>query len=214
MFILTNHNSIANHFLAELRDRKIQKNAARFRHNLQKVGEILAYEISKTLNYQPQQVDTPLGKASTHLIPEPPVLATILRAGLPFYQGFLHYFEAAESAFVGAYRGPQSADHQFEIIQGYAVSPDLTDKDLILIDPMLASGKSIIKAYEDLSQRGRPHSIHIAAVIASKQGVDHVQRQLPQANIWLGDLDQELNDKAYIVPGLGDAGDLAFGPKD
>lgn len=213
MFILSKHNSIANHFLTELRDIKIQKNAARFRQNLLRVGEILAYEISKTLQYQSREVTTPLGKAQTQLIQEPPVLATILRAGLPFYQGFLHLFDEAESAFIGAYRGPQNEDHHFEIIQGYSVSPNLSGKVLIIIDPMLASGQSILKAYQDLIQQGKPAALHIAAVIASKPGVAHVQDHLPEANFWLGDLDQELNDKAYIVPGLGDAGDLAFGPK-
>lgn len=213
MFVLSQQPSIANHFIAELRDVEIQKDSMRFRRNMERLGELLAYEISKTLAYKPAAVDTPLGKCTTSLLAIHPVLATVLRAGLPMYQGFMHYFDKAESAFIGAYRGPHKADYTFEIELGYIVTPKLTDKTLILIDPMLATGKSIVKAYQALLQYGSPAQVHIVSAIASSAGVTYVQKQLPGCNLWLGAIDEHLNNKAYIVPGLGDAGDLSFGEK-
>ncbi|MES2732075.1 MAG: uracil phosphoribosyltransferase [Bacteroidota bacterium] len=213
MFVFTQQPSIANHFLAELRHAQTQKDSMRFRRNLERLGELMAYEISKTLAYQPRQVQTPLGLCDTHLLVEPPVLATILRAGLPLYQGFLNFFDNAESAFIGAYRGHALADESFEIQLEYMASPDLSGKTLILIDPMLATGKSVVKTYQALLRYGTPAQTHLVAAIGSREGVKFLQHQLPDCQLWLGDLDDKLNDKFYIVPGLGDAGDLSFGNK-
>jgi uracil phosphoribosyltransferase len=174
---------------------------------------LMAYEISKTMVFEPVSVQTPLGTASTSLIAQPPVLATILRAGLPLYQGFMNFFDKAESAFIGAYRSPQRVDYSFDIQMEYVVTPDLTGKTLILIDPMLATGKSIEKTYQALLAYGTPAQTHIVAAIASREGVSHVQASLPESRMWIGALDAELNYKSYIVPGLGDAGDLSFGSK-
>ena len=213
MFLFTEHSSVVNHFLAELRDVRIQTDRLRFRRNMERLGEVMAYEISKTMDFRPADVPTPLGIARTKLVAQPPVLATILRAGLPLYQGFLNVFDHAESAFIGAYRGPHQADESFEIQMEYVAAPDLNGKTLILIDPMLATGKSLVKSYHALLERGQPARTHIAAAIASRQGVDYLQAALPGCQVWIGDLDEELNHKFYIVPGLGDAGDLAFGNK-
>jgi uracil phosphoribosyltransferase len=213
MFVLTRQHSIADHFLAEMRDVKIQQDRARFRHNLRRLGQVLAYEISKTLSYKNYQVNTPLGTAQVYLQPQAPVLATILRAGLPMYEGMLDYFDKAESAFIGAYRGGYQSDNSFDIELHYVTTPQLEEKTVILIDPMLATGKSILKSYKSLLKYGTPDKLHIVAAIGSQQGVNFVEQNLPQAQLWLGDLDEELNARSYIVPGLGDAGDLAFGVK-
>jgi uracil phosphoribosyltransferase len=215
MLILTEQTSIANHFIAELRDQKVQRDSMRFRRNLERLGELLAYEISKKLDYEPRVVNTPLGIAETMLLAEQPVLITILRAGLPFYQGFLNFYDKAESAFVGAFRGPHDdRDFTFEIEMHYIAAPDLTGKQVIVIDPMLATGKSITITAEALCKYGQPAHIHIAAAIASRQGVDYLAQHLKLSHsLWVGDLDEELNNKYYIVPGLGDAGDLSFGSK-
>jgi uracil phosphoribosyltransferase len=213
MFVFTQQPSIANHFLAELRDAQTQTDSMRFRRNLERLGELMAYEISKTFAYQSRKVQTPLGLCHTKLITEQPVLATILRAGLPLYQGFLNVFDNAESAFIGAYRGHSQADESFEIQLEYMASPDLNGKTLILIDPMLATGRSVVKTYQALLRYGKPAHTHLVAAIGSQEGVNFLQSQLPDCQLWLGDLDSELNDKFYIVPGLGDAGDLAFGNK-
>jgi uracil phosphoribosyltransferase len=213
MFILEQQPSIGRHFIAELRDKEVQKDSMRFRRNMERVGEILAYEISKTLPYQPAEVETPLGIASTHTITQMPVLATILRAGLPLYQGLLNYFDKAESAFVAAYRGVHNEDHSFEINMDYLASPSLEGKILILADPMLATGRSLVKAYESLLRYGKPAHTHVAVAIASTEGVAYLNETLTDFTLWVGALDTTLNDKAYIIPGLGDAGDLAFGAK-
>ncbi|MCU0390474.1 MAG: uracil phosphoribosyltransferase [Thermoflexibacter sp.] len=213
MFVLTNQNSIANQFLAELRDKEIQKDRARFRRNLERIGEILAYEISKSLSYTSTNIQTPLGLAPTHLPNQDPVLVCIMRAGLPFYQGFLNIFDKSESAFIGAFRGKPHADHQFDIEMHYAAMPDLTDKPLIIIDPMLATGKSVVSSLNTLLKNHKPATIHIASVIGSREGVNYLQSQIPNAHLWIGAIDAELNYKYYIIPGLGDAGDLAFGEK-
>lgn len=213
MFILAQQNTIANHFLAELRDKEIQKDRPRFRQNLERLGEILAYELSKKLAFQPAKVHTPLGISPTNLLSKQPVLVCVMRAGLPFYQGFQTIFAQAESAFIGAFRGKPNADHEFEIEMHYAATPDLDGKPLIIIDPMLATGKSIVSSYDTLLRYGTPSQVHIAAVIASRAGVNHLLSAIPDASLWIGDIDEELNHKFYIVPGLGDAGDLAFGEK-
>ncbi len=213
MFILEQHHSIGKHFIAELRDKAIQKDSMRFRRNMERVGEILAYEISKTLTFQETEVVSPLGIAATHKLSHMPVLATILRAGLPLYQGLLNYFDQAESAFIAAYRGVHKDDHSFEINMDYLASPSLEGKVLILADPMLATGRSLVKSYEALLQYGKPAHTHIAVAIASTDGVQYLKDTIDNFTLWVGALDNTLNDKAYIIPGLGDAGDLAFGAK-
>jgi len=213
MFVLTKENSVANHFLDELRDINIQKDRLRFRRNLERIGEILAYEISKTLAYEQRNLKTPLANHKGKKLSKQVVLANILRAAVPFHQGFLNYFDQAENAFVGAYRGKHQEDLSFEIVQNYVASPSIENKVLILIDPMLATGKSLIKTFKVLEEYGKPSEVHIAAVIAAEQGVNYVQENLTQAKLWIGAVDKELNQHSYIVPGLGDAGDLAFGEK-
>lgn len=213
MFIFTDHHTIANHFIAELRDRNIQKDSMRFRKNMERLGELMAYEISKTFVYKQIEVETPLGISSTFLIEQQPVVATILRAGLPMYQGFINFFDKAESSFIGAYRSKHKMDESFDIEMHYVVTPDIANKTLILIDPMLATGKSIVKTYKALLRFGIPSQTHIVAAVASRDGINHVIEQLPLCRLWLGALDEKLNIKSYIVPGLGDAGDLAYGEK-
>lgn len=213
MFVFTNTNSIANQFIAELRDVNIQQDSFRFRTNMERLGGLFAYEISKQLDYSQISVTTPLGEASMQLPSKQPILATILRASLPLYNGFLNIFDKSESAFIGAYRGAHKEDNSFDIVQGYTATPSLQDRVLILIDPMLATGKSMVSTYEQLLRYGTPAELHIVSIIASKQGVAYVQGALPHAKLWMGDIDEEMNQKSYIIPGLGDAGDLAFGEK-
>lgn len=214
MFVFAHQPSIANQYLAELRDVAIQQDRMRFRRNLERLGELMAYEISKTLSYQNVAVQTPLGVATAQVLRKQPVLATIMRAGLPLHQGFLNYFDGAENAFAGAYRGyAPGQEETFEIEMDYISSPDLSGKVLILSDPMLATGRSLEKVYHALLRYGTPAQTHIAAAIASPEGVRHIQRQLPQCHLWIGAIDDHLNELSYIVPGLGDAGDLAFGAK-
>ncbi len=214
LFELCQQPSVASHYVADLRNVEVQKDSLRFRKNLERLGELLAYELSKRLNYQATTVITPLGEAATFNLSDSLVLAVILRAGLPVYQGFLNVFDKAESAFVGAYRSPQESDNSFDIIQGYTATPDLNHKVLILIDPMLATGRSVQAVYESLLFHGRPKEVHLVSVIASRAGINYVQKALPQGHIWTCAIDAELNQKSYIVPGLGDAGDLAFGVKE
>ena len=213
MFILSKTNSIANHFIAELRDVTIQKDSMRFRKNMERLGEILAYEVSKTLSYQPATVQTPLAISHTHLLSNQPVLVAILRASLPFHQGFLNVFDKAENAFIGAYRGKHRADETFDVQMDYLASPDLSDKTIILIDPMLATGKSLVKSYQALLAYGKPARIIIAAAITAPEGIAFLQKEIPDADLFVGTIDEKLNHKFYIVPGLGDAGDLAYGGK-
>ena len=206
-------NSIYNTFLSQLRDKKVQLDSMRFRRNLERLGEITAMEISKTLNYSDKNISTPLGVSNMNLIDEPIVLATILRAGLPLHQGLLNYFDQAENCFISAYRKHTSPD-EFDVEIEYMSSPDLEGKTILLNDPMLASGRSMVLAYKALLQRGTPKKIHVVSVIASKQGVDLVLNNLPSnSTIWIGAIDPEMTKESYIVPGLGDAGDLAFGSK-
>jgi uracil phosphoribosyltransferase len=213
MFILTDTNSVANHFIAEMRDVNIQQDAMRFRKNMERLGEVLAYEISKVLAYQTATVQSPLAEATTHLLQEQPVLVAILRASLPFHQGFLNVFDRAENAFIGAYRGKHRADETFDIEMNYLASPDLNNKTIILIDPMLATGKSLIKSYEALLAYGKPAQTIIVAAIAAPEGIQFLQEFIPDANFFIGTVDEKLNDKFYIIPGLGDAGDLSYGGK-
>lgn len=215
MFILNKTNSIANNFLSEIRDVSIQQDRLRFRKNLERLGEIMAYEISKDLDYQKSEISTPLQNMHTDLLQHPPALISILRAAIPFYQGFLNFFDHSSSGFVGAYRAKdnlQSSDIAIDL--AYLAAPALEGKEIILIDPMLATGKSIVKSIEALTQNGTPKMIHIASVIAAPEGVDHIKKSITiPFKIWICALDSKLNSKSYIIPGLGDAGDLAFGQK-
>ncbi|MBQ1226469.1 MAG: uracil phosphoribosyltransferase [Alistipes sp.] len=212
--ILNKQNSILNKFLAQIRDKQIQQDSMRFRRNIERIGEIMAYEISKTLDYKPQMVETPLGEAQVEMIEDKVVLATVLRAGLPLHHGFLNYFDDAQNAFVSAYRH-HSKSNEFKIVVEYISSCDLEGKTLILVDPMLATGASLVKTYEALCERcGRPARTIVASVIASEQGVDYAVNNMPKStSLWVGAVDSELTSKCYIVPGIGDAGDLCFGKK-
>jgi uracil phosphoribosyltransferase len=209
-FIISRQNSVFNQFMSEIRDKEIQKDRMRFRRNLERAGEILAYEMSKTFEYEDHRLETSLGDFSLSVFKEQPVLATILRAGLAMHIGLLNYFDKASNAFVSAYR--KSGGDDIEIVVEYMKSPDLNGRTLIVSDPMLATGKSMIAAIEALLKNGTPSKLYIVALLASKEGLEYVQENLPMpASIWVGDVDEELNSKAYIVPGLGDAGDLAYG---
>jgi len=209
------NDSILNQFMAEVRDTGIQTDRMRFRRNIERIGEIIAYEISKTLDYHTIEVQTPLGVQPVSVPSDSIVLATILRAGLPFHQGFLSYFDNAENAFISASRKYNEDHSAFTIELGYLSSPAIEGKTLIIIDPMLATGSSLDLAYQFLLKRGTPARIHVACVIAAQHGIDEAIRLLPKekTTIWAGAVDPDLNDKAYIVPGLGDAGDLAYGEK-
>lgn len=204
--------SIFNQFIAEIRDVNVQHDRMRFRKNLERMGEIMGYEISKSFAYQTTEIETPLGIAEVDLPTATPVLATILRAGLPLHQGLLHIFDNADNAFISAYR-MHHKDGTFEINVEYVSCPSLDNRPLILCDPMLATGASMTSAVNHLLEYGTPSSIHIVTAIASVAGVDHVKRHVPTAKIWAGAIDEELTGKSYIVPGLGDAGDLAYGSK-
>ena len=207
-------NSIINQFMSELRDKNIQQDRMRFRRNLERIGEIMAYEISRTLNYSTQAVTTPLGTKEVNLPADPVVLATILRAGLGFHQGFLSYFDQAENAFISAYR-QYSNETDFDIHVEYIASPSLENKVMILADPMLATGKSMELCYNALcNAKGTPAVTHVAAVIASQQAIEYVEQHFPaNTTLWVAAVDDTLNAHGYIIPGLGDAGDLAFGEK-
>jgi len=211
---LGEQNSIFNKFIAEIRDHKMQTDSLRFRRNIERVGEIFAYEISKTFEYTPSKVQTPLGIADMNLPEAQPILATILRAGLPLHQGLLNYFDKAGNAFISAYR-KYIDQKEFVIEFEYLASPSLHDKVVILSDPMLATGSSLEIGYNALLQKGTPRHVHLVSVIASQAGVNYVTSKLPAENctLWVGAIDKDLNSKAYIVPGLGDAGDLAYGEK-
>lgn len=211
IFILNQEPSVANHFIAELRDVRVQRDSMRFRRNLERLGEILAYKISTGLSYRTEAVETPLALTSELVLEDFPVLATVLRAGLPFHQGFMNYFDQASSAFVAAYR--MEATSEISVQVDYLAAPSLEGKVLLLVDPMLATGKSLALTYKAMLRFGMPREVHLAAAIASPEGVAHIQAALPQAHIWLGALDERLDENFYIVPGLGDAGDLAFGAK-
>jgi uracil phosphoribosyltransferase len=212
--ILGESNSLFNQFLSEIRDEVIQKDSLRFRKNLERIGEIFAYEISKTLAFKDKDVTTSLGVAKMKVLDQQPVLATILRAGLPLHQGLLNFFDHAENCFISAYRR-YDPNGDFHIDFQYIASPLLDNKVVILSDPMLATGSSMEVGYHALLEKGEPEHIHLVSLIASRQGIDHILSKLPadKVTLWVGAIDQEMTPKSYIVPGLGDAGDLAFGAK-
>jgi uracil phosphoribosyltransferase len=212
--ILGNENSIINQFIGELRDVDIQKDSMRFRRNLSRIGEIFAYEISKKLEWGKKEIITQLGETEVPVLKEYPVLATILRAGLPMHQGLLNYFDRSDNAFVSAYR-KHHKDGSFDIQIEYISCPPLEKRVLILSDPMLATGYSMHLTYKELIKNGKPSHTHIVSIIASSQGVDYMKKYFSSSNIslWIGAVDDELTAQAYIVPGLGDAGDLAYGSK-
>ncbi len=208
------NNSIFNQFLKEIRDKDIQNDRARFRRNMERMGEIMAYELSKTLDYETQEVITPLGMANMRVPKSYPVLATIMRAGIPMHQGLLNYFDHADSAFVSAYRKHKKGQDNFTIEVEYLSSPSLDGRVLILADPMLATGSSMFRVYQALLAKGKPALTHIVALIASQEGVDYIRKKMPENTaIWVGAVDDELTAQSYIVPGLGDAGDLCYGDK-
>ena len=212
LFVLNKTNTIGNQFLAELRDAITQQDRMRFRKNQERLGEILAYEISKKLKYVTVEVQTPLGTATVDVPESYPVLGTILRAGLPFHQGFMNFIDKSPSAFITAYRKVKKTG-AFVINIDHISAPDMEGKTLIICDTMLATGQSIVMVCKELIAQYTIKELHIAAVIASTEGVEHVRANLPKAHLWLGAIDEEMTSKAYIVPGLGDAGDLSFGEK-
>lgn len=213
--ILDRKPSLFTQFLAEIRDVGIQVDSLRFRRNLERLGEVFAYEISRVLEHEEKEVQTPLGVARVAVLKEQPVLATILRAGLPLHQGLLNYFDRAENTFISAYRKHEDNSHTFEVEIEYLSSPSIGGKTVILCDPMLASGSSMVLAYKALLERGNPAHVHVVAIIASEEGLAFTRENLPDnVTYWIGSLDREMTDRKYIVPGLGDAGDLAYGAKD
>jgi len=206
-------NSIYNNFLAQLRDLKVQKDRMRFRRNLERLGEITAYEISKKLEFQNSAVYSPLGVAEMNTIEEQPIIATILRAGLPLHQGFINYFDSADNCFISAYR-KHTNNEDFDVEIEYLASPSIDGKVVILTDPMIASGASMVLAYRALLSKGKPKHVHVVGVISSLEGINYVKKHMPEnTTIWIGAIDEEMTAQSYIVPGLGDAGDLAFGEK-
>lgn len=206
--------TIFSHFISEIRDVNIQTDSMRFRRNIERIGEVFAYEVSKEMDYADKDITTPLGISIENLMIEKPVIATILRAGLPLHQGFLNYFDDADSAFISAYRKHKKGG-DFQIKVEYMSSPDLNDKTLILCDPMIASGASMVMAMEAILSKGNPKHIHVVGVIASSEGIQYLKENSPVKNwtLWIGAEDYEMTSQSYIVPGLGDAGDLAFGEK-
>lgn len=210
--VLTNTNSIANQYIAELRHATIQQDRMRFRRNLERIGEIIAYEISKSLSYTLEEIETPLGISEMNTPSDYPILITIIRAGIPFHQGFLNIFDQADSGFIAAYRHTKKSG-EFEIHKKYQNTPDLDNKTVIIVDPMLATGKSLVLCCKELLNQYNIKQLHVASIIASEEGIQHVRAFVPEAQLWIGDVDNELTSKSYIVPGLGDAGDLAYGNK-
>jgi len=209
---LSERHSLVSNWVAELRDVELQKDRMRFRKNLERIGEVIAYEISKRMQFEEKEIETPLGTAVSKLMAEQPVLATILRAGLPLHQGMLNFFDKADNAFISAYR-KHHKDGTFDISLDYVSCPDLEERIVIISDPMLATGSSLVKTIQYLKDEGNPREIHVVCAIACTVGIEYVKREEPSVIIWCGDIDDELTAKGYIVPGLGDAGDLAFGAK-
>ncbi|MCB0383044.1 MAG: uracil phosphoribosyltransferase [Psychroserpens sp.] len=211
---LSEEQSILNSFIAEIRDVTIQQDRMRFRRNIERIGEVLGYELSKTLDYKSKTIQTPLGEKPTSIYQNDIVLCSILRAGVPLHNGLLNYFDDAENAFISAYRHHKHNPETFEIVVEYLACPDLNGKTLILADPMLATGQSMVATFEALKPFGTPKEIHLVSVIGAQAGVDLVNAHFNQsAHLWIATVDEHLNDKGYIIPGLGDAGDLAFGKK-
>ena len=210
----TKERSILNQFIAELRSVEIQKDTMRFRKNIERIGEILSYKLSKTLTYEYQTIETPFGHKKIALPTDKLVLCSVLRAGLPLHQGLLNYFDKAENSFISAFRYHENNSDEFKVIVKYLASPELTDKILVLTDPMLATGKTLENVYKALKDHGIPKQIHIVSVIGSKAGVEHIKSIFPEkTQLWITTIDDTLNHKGYIIPGLGDAGDLSFGIK-
>lgn len=212
MHILSNEVSLVNSWINELRNVEVQTDRMKFRRNMERIGEIAAFEISKKLDYKEMEITTPLDKVKVKEIAVQPVITTILRAGVPLFQGVLNYFDKADCGFVAAYRKHDMNDY-FSIKQDYLTCPNIEGRPLIVADPMLATGASLIEALKDLLTHGKPSQIHIVAAIASRQGVEAIRTAYPEAQIWIGAIDEELTSKGYITPGLGDAGDLSFGEK-
>ncbi|WP_064966265.1 uracil phosphoribosyltransferase [Tenacibaculum ovolyticum] len=211
---LAKEKSVLNKFLAEIRNVNVQKDSMRFRRNIERIGEILGYELSKNLSFENKVIETPLGVKETALAVNDVILCSILRAGLPLHNGLLNYFDDAENAFISAYRHHPNNDEEFEIVVEYFASPSIDGKTLLLVDPMLATGRSLVAVYEAIKKYGTPKEIKIVSVIGSAEGVEYISKFFPEnTDLWIADIDNELSDKGYIVPGLGDAGDLAFGTK-
>ena len=211
---LSENNSVLNHFLGQIRNVNVQNDSMRFRRNIERIGEIMAYEMSKNLHYRDVKIQTPLGIKKTTEIDDNLVLCSILRAGLSLHLGFLNYFDNVENGFVSAYRNHYNNDDLFDIKVEYQAVPDIADKNLILIDPMLATGQSMVAVFNKLLEKGQPKEIHIAVIIAVPEGIEYLKKHLPDyCHLWVATLDEKLNDKNYIVPGIGDAGDLAYGRK-
>ena len=207
-------NSLLNQFISEIRDENIQKDSMRFRKNIERIGEILSYELSKSLAYKLKEVQTPLGQKKVSIPENNLVLCSVLRAGLPLHQGLLNYFDKAENAFISAYRLHRDESDKFEVIVKYFASPSLNEKILVLTDPMLATGKTLENTFKALKSHGNPKQIHIISVIGSKQGIEYIKNIFPEnTHLWIAAIDEKLNNKGYIVPGIGDAGDLSFGVK-
>jgi uracil phosphoribosyltransferase len=211
---ISEKNSVLNHFLGQIRDIKIQNDSMRFRRNIERIGEIMAYEMSQLFHYNNVQIQTPLGIKKTNEIADQLVLCSILRAGLTLHQGFLNYFDNAENGFISAYRHHPTNDCDFDILVEYQAIADINGKIVLLLDPMLATGQSIVAVFNKLMKRGTPKEIHIAVIIAAPEGIAYLEQNLPEnCHLWIASLDDKLNDKSYIIPGLGDAGDLAYGGK-
>ena len=211
---ISEENSVLNQFLNQIRAVSVQKDAMRFRRNMERIGEILAYEISKKLTYNNVAVSTPLGIKNTSEIENKIVLCSILRAGLTLHQGFLNYFDSAENGFISAYRNHYNSDENFDILVEYQAVPNMNNKTLILVDPMLATGQSLVAVLNKILAAQQPKEIHIAVVIAAPEGIKYLEENLPEnCHLWVASLDEKLNEKNYIIPGLGDAGDLAYGNK-
>lgn len=211
---LAQNNSVLNNFLSEIRDKNIQKDSMRFRRNIERIGEILAYEISKSFSYTSISVETPLAFEEIQIVEDSLVICSILRAGLPLHQGLLNYFDNAANAFISAFRHHPYNDERFEIVVEYLASPNLDGKTLLLADPMLATGQSLVAVFESLKKLGNPKEIHLISVIGAEEGIHFIEKHFPEnTHLWIATIDETLNEKGYIVPGLGDAGDLAFGSK-
>ncbi len=214
IYHLQENQSILNNFIAEIRDKSIQKDQMRFRRNIERIGEILSLEISKELTFSQKNIETPLGVKQMKVIDSSMVICSVLRAGLPLHRGFLNYFDSAENAFISAFRHHPNNDAEFEIITEYVATPNLEGKTICIVDPMLATGKSLVSVLEVLNKYGKPKEIHVACVIAAREGVDFVAANFPENSyLWIAAIDEKLNDKGYIIPGLGDAGDLSYGSK-
>ncbi|MFD2518628.1 uracil phosphoribosyltransferase [Salinimicrobium flavum] len=211
---LLEQNSVANKFISQLRDVNIQNDRMRFRRNIERLGEIMGYELSKNFSYEAKDIQTPLGTASLGLPTEEIVVCSILRAGLPLHTGLLNYFDDAENSFISAYRHHPNNDEEFEILVEYLASPSLEGKTLVLADPMLATGRSFVNVMKALERMGTPKHIHLVSVIGATEGIEYIKEYFPQdSHLWIATIDNKLDERGYIVPGLGDAGDLCFGTK-